>query len=43
MDDLPDISDSVGQRIDGILGEDVLQEFTLVQIDFRHRRLVLSH
>lgn len=43
MDDLPDISDSVGQKIDGILGEDVLQEFTLIRIDFRHRQLTLSH
>jgi hypothetical protein len=43
MDDLPDISDSVGQKIDGILGEDVLQEFTLIRIDFSHRQLTLSH
>jgi hypothetical protein len=43
MDDLPDISDSVGQKIDGILGEDVLQEFTLIQIDFSNRQLMLSH
>jgi hypothetical protein len=43
MDDLPDISDSLGQKIDGILGEDVLQEFSLIQIDFSHRKLMLSH
>lgn len=43
MDDLPDISASVGQKIDGILGEDVLQEFTVIQIDFSHRQLLLSH
>jgi len=43
MDDLPDISDSVGQKIDGLLGEDVLQEFTVVQIDFNSRQLTLAH
>ena len=43
MDDLPDISDSVGQKIDGILGEDVLQEFTVIQIDLSNRQLLLSH
>ena len=43
MDDLPDISDSVGQKIDGILGEDVLQEFSVIRIDFSHRQLTLSH
>jgi len=43
MDDVPDISGSLGQNIDGILGEDVLQEFSLIQIDFSQRRLVLSH
>jgi len=43
MDDLPDISNSLGQKIDGILGEDVLQEFSRIQIDFSHRQLMLSH
>jgi hypothetical protein len=41
MDDLPDISDAVGQKVDGILGEDVLKDFAVVKIDFQHRRLVL--
>jgi hypothetical protein len=41
MDDLPDISNAVGQRVDGILGEDVLKDFAVVEIDFKHRRLVL--
>jgi hypothetical protein len=41
MDDLPDISNAVGQTVDGILGEDVLKDFAVVKIDFQHRRLVL--
>lgn len=43
MDDLPDISNAVGQKIDGIVGEDILEEFAVVEIDFKHHRLVLSH
>jgi hypothetical protein len=42
MDDLPDISQSLGQRIDGILGQDLLRDFQTVEIDFKNRRLVLS-
>lgn len=42
MDDLPDISNALGQRVDGMLGQDILKEFKVVQIDFKHRRLVLS-
>ena len=38
---LPDISNAVGQKIDGIMGEDILKEFAIVEIDFKHRRLVL--
>jgi hypothetical protein len=38
---LPDISNAVGQKIDGIVGEDILKEFSVVEIDFKHRRLVL--
>jgi hypothetical protein len=38
---LPDISNAVGQKIDGIMGEDILKEFAVVEIDFRHRRLIL--
>jgi hypothetical protein len=41
MEDLPDISNAVGQKIDGIMGEDILKEFAVVEIDFRHRRLIL--
>ena len=42
MDDLPEISQSLGQRIDGILGQDLLRDFQTVEIDFRHRRLALT-
>jgi hypothetical protein len=41
MNDFRDISNSMKQRVDGILGEDVLKEFSLVVIDFKHQRLVL--
>lgn len=43
MDDLPDISNAVGQKIDGIVGEDILEEFAVVEIDFKHHRLILCH
>ena len=43
MDDLLDISNALGQKVDGMLGQDLLKEFKVVQIDFKHRRLVLSH
>jgi len=42
MNDFQDISNGMKQRIDGILGEDLLKEFAVIFIDFRHRRLVLS-
>ncbi|SRR5713101_7408515 len=41
MDDFRDLSNSMKQRVDGIIGEDVLREFNLVVVDFKHRRLVL--
>jgi hypothetical protein len=41
MNDLQQISNSMKQRVDGILGEDVLKEFDSVVIDFKHRRLFL--
>ena len=40
MDEFREISKGMNQRIDGILGEDVLDEFTSVAIDFEHHRLV---
>jgi predicted aspartyl protease len=41
MDNLSDISNAVGQKVDGFLGEDLLQDFSVVQIDFKHQRLIL--
>jgi Aspartyl protease len=41
MDDFQDMSSSMKQKVDGILGEDVLKEFDSVLIDFKHHRLVL--
>ncbi len=43
MDDFGDISKSMKQKVDGILGEDVLREFDVVVIDFKQHRLVLPH
>jgi len=43
MDDFRDLSNSMKQRVDGIIGEDVLREFDFVVLDFKHHRLVLSH
>ena len=39
MHDFQEISNSMKQRVDGILGEDVLKEFGSVVIDFKHHRL----
>jgi len=39
--DFQEISKSEQRRVDGILGEDVLNEFTSVVIDFKNRRLIL--
>jgi len=41
MDEFREISKGMKQRVDGILGEDLLNEFTSVAIDFEHHRLVL--
>jgi Aspartyl protease len=43
MDDFQVMSRSINQRVDGIIGEDVLREFDFVILDFKHLRLVLSH
>jgi hypothetical protein len=43
MNDFDEISNSMKRRVDGILGEDVLKEFDVVAIDFKHHRLVLLH
>jgi len=42
MNDFQELSNSMKQRVDGILGQDALKEFDSVVIDFKHRRLVLS-
>jgi predicted aspartyl protease len=42
MDDFQDLSSSMKQRVDGIIGEDVLREFSVVVLDFKRCRLVLS-
>jgi predicted aspartyl protease len=39
--DFREISKTMQQRVDGILGEDVLNEFASVVIDFKNRRLIL--
>jgi predicted aspartyl protease len=41
MEDFREISKSMQQRVDGILGEDVLNEFASVVIDFKNHRLIL--
>jgi len=43
MNDFQEMSNSLRQRVDGILGEDVLREFDAVVIDFRHKKLFLLH
>ena len=41
MNDFQEISNSMKQRVDGILGLDVLGEFDLIVLDFKHHRLQL--
>jgi hypothetical protein len=40
--DMKSISDTMHRKIDGILGQDILDEFKCIEIDFEHRRLVLA-
>jgi predicted aspartyl protease len=40
--DLSDLSKTLGQEVDGILGMSVLKEFEFVTVDLRHRKLVLK-
>jgi hypothetical protein len=40
-DDFQDMSNSMQQRVDGILGEDLPEEFDSVLIDFKYHRLLL--
>lgn len=41
-DDFRVISNSLKQRIDGLLGDDILSEFNVVVVDFKRHRLLLS-
>jgi len=41
MDDFQDLSNNLKQKVDGIIGEDVLREFDFVALDFKRHRLVL--
>jgi predicted aspartyl protease len=40
--DLSDLSKTLGQEVDGILGMSVLKEFEIVSMDLRHNKLVLK-
>ena len=40
--DLSDLSKTLGQEVDGILGMSVLKEFETVSVDLKHHRLVLK-
>jgi predicted aspartyl protease len=40
--DLGNLSKSLGQEVDGILGMSVLKEFEIVSVDLRHHKLVLK-
>jgi hypothetical protein len=43
MNDFQEMSNSLKQKVDGIVGEDVLREFDVVVIDFRHQKVFLLH
>jgi predicted aspartyl protease len=40
--DLSDLSKTLGQEIDGVLGMSVLKEFEIVSVDLKHHKLVLK-
>lgn len=40
--DFSSISDSVGEHVDGLLGQDILARFSKVTFDYKHRLLNLS-
>jgi hypothetical protein len=40
--DLSDLSKTLGQDVDGILGMSVLKEFEMVSVDLKHHKLVLK-
>ena len=41
-DGFREISKSMREKVDGLIGEDLLKEFRLVVIDFRNRRLIFD-
>ena len=41
MNDFEELSRSMKEKVDGILGQDLLREFDSVMIDFKHRQLIL--
>jgi hypothetical protein len=41
MNDFQDMSNTLHERVDGIIGADILREFDTVVIDFKNRRLLL--
>jgi predicted aspartyl protease len=40
--DLSDLSKTLGQQVDGILGMSVLKDFEIVSVDLRHHKLFLK-
>jgi hypothetical protein len=40
--DLSDLSKSLEENVDGILGMSVLKEFEIVSVDLRHHKLFLK-
>ena len=40
--DLHELSISLGQKVDGLLGMDLLSEFNLVILDSKHHKLILE-
>jgi predicted aspartyl protease len=40
--DLSDLSKSLGQEIDGLIGMSVLRDFEIVSMDLKHHKLVLE-
>lgn len=36
------ITSAMHRNIDGVLGQDILDEFKYIEIDFEHKRLVLG-
>jgi hypothetical protein len=42
MEEFQEISKGMKQRVDGILGEDLLNEFASVVLDYKNHRLVLQ-